>query len=191
MRVALVVTAVLVASGAVLSGWLLLSAEPPASPRTATTAAAPGPVPGATPEAGSEVLPPDEQAPPSDRLPAIAPATPRIAAPLPEPASAQGALVEGYPADLAAPLDGSDVLDSSLAVEGDVLQFTLIARSDASGSDIAAHYAGRWAALGMAPAPETGPATSYRDAFSSVTVAAEAPSGTGTVYTVYGVLRAG
>lgn len=190
MRVALAVTAALVALGAVWSTWLLLSPAPPTSQAPSTIAPTPGPVPNATPETGSEVLPPDAHAVPDDRLPALEPAAPRISAPLPEPASAENALVDGYPADLGAPLEGSDVLDSSLAVEGDVLQFTLVARSDASGSDVAAQYAQRWAGMGLAPAPQTGTATSYRDAYSSVTVAAD-ESGTGTVYTLYGVLRAG
>lgn len=189
MRGTLVVTAVVVVLGLGVGAWLLVAPVAPGEKPVAAQTS--GPVPGATPTTGSEVQTPKESTAPNDRLPPREGAAPRVSLPLPTPASAQGAVVEGYPADLAPPVDGSDVLDTSLATENEVLQFTLVARSDASGEDILAHYGALWAGLGLTPTSvaEAG-AASYTDAFSSVTVSADA-SGTGTVYTIFGVLRAG
>jgi hypothetical protein len=189
MRATLIVTAVVVALGLAAGAWLLLSpieAPPTADPSTPAA----GPLPGAQPTTGSEVQPPSASTAPDDRIPPRDADVPRISAPLPAPAAAQGALVAGYPSELAAPLDGSDILDTSVATDGDVLQFTLVARSDASGADILAHYGALWASIGLAPASAGNGASSFGDAFSSLTVSADAASGTGTVYTVFGVLRA-
>jgi len=127
---------------------------------------------------------------PGDHLPPLASPTPRVVAPLPASGSAHGALVAGYPVELGAPLPDSDTLDSSLATEGDILQFTLVARTDAAAEEVLARYDAQWASLGLVPAPETAGVLAYRDAFTSLTVSA-ATSGTGTVYTVFGVLKAG
>lgn len=188
VRATLIASAILAVVGLAAATWLLLprDAAPPAADATVST----GPLPGASPTTGSEVLPPSGATAEDDRIPPRDAAVPRVSAPLPASAAAQGALVEGYPADLAAPLAGSDILDTSLTSEGDVLQFTLKARSDASAADVLAHYSTLWAGLGLAPEVAEASAASFRDPFSAVTVSADGGSGTGTVYTVSGVLRA-
>lgn len=195
MRATLFVVGVVVATGLGAAAWMLLSPAPPDGAQTAAPLAQPttgsGPVVGATPVPGSEVQDPDPSRAPIDRIPARTAATPRVSAPLPETASATGGLVAGLPVDLAAPLDGSDVLDSSVASEGTTVQFSLRARTDTDADTVRESYAALWAGLGLA-ADDTASAdgTSFEDAYTSVSVTADATTGTGTVYTVYGVLRA-
>jgi len=141
----------------------------------------------APPVDGSEVLPPDDGAPPRDRLPREE-AAPRISE-LPESASAQGSVVEGFPTELAGPADASDVLDSAVATEGDVMQFSLRARTATDAAAISAHYRALWSSLGLAAIPAGDGALSYRDDHSSVTIVTE-EGGTGVVYVIHGVLRA-
>jgi hypothetical protein len=147
-----------------------------------------GPSPGATPEAGSEVLPPST--PPAGGMPDLPAAAPRVTVPLPASGSALGVLVAGFPVEIAAPLEGSDVLDSAVAAEGDVLQFSLRARSDTTSTAVLHRYAELWGDLGLTPEPDDATGAAYRDEYSSVAVAAETTS-TGVVYAIYGTLRAG
>lgn len=191
MRATAIIVGAVVVAGLAVAAWLGLAPLPDAA-TAPPQAVAPAPLTGPDADApavdGSEVLPADETPQRPDRIPPIAPAAARVTLPLPASATAQGELVAGFPADLAAPAEDSDVLDSTIASEGDTMQFTLRARSDASADAVLAHYAAAWAALGLAPSPSA-QGVSYGDAYSSLSVVAES-TGTGLVYTVYGVLRA-
>ena len=188
------VVAVVVTLGLATAAWLAFAPGPAgsgSSPGGETRAATTGPEAGAPAVEGSEVLPPDATATRPDRLPDLATTVPRVSVPLPASGSAEGALVDGYPADLAPPAEGSEVIDTTVTTEGDTMQFSLRARTGADAATILEHYRGLWAGLGLVPAPTAQTdALGYTDAYSSVTVTAEA-GGTGLVYTIYGVLRAG
>ncbi|MCR2793569.1 hypothetical protein NQ156_10895 [Microbacterium sp. zg.Y625] len=191
MRWTLAAVAVVVVGGSVSAGWMLTADEPASTaPPSAAPAMTPGPLPDATPVPGSEVQDPDPAAAPYAGVPPLPTPTPLVAAPLPAGASADGALVEGFPAAVAGPLTGADIVTSSLAVDGGVVQAALTARTDATADEVRADYAARWTALGLAAAG-TDTADAFADPFSSVMLAFAAGSGTGTVYTVYAVLRTG
>jgi len=158
------------------------------SPSPAATA---GPSPDAAPADGSEVPSPDPTATPGAGLPPREGDEQLVTAPLPQPASAEGRLVDGFPVDIMGPDDESEVLSSSIAVEGDTMQVTVVARTDAPEADIIEHYRALWSGLGLSDAGASGSsALSYGNDFSSLTLAFTPSSGTGTVYMVYGVLRA-
>lgn len=180
-----VIAAVLVAAALWATGWW---PSPPhdAAPPAAT--ATPGPAPGATPVPGSEVQPPEAAAGP-ERLPPPPGATPLVHQPLPENASARNALVAGFPVAIAGPAPATDVIDSSLAHDGTVLQAALTARTDAAVDAVLAHYRDLWSGLGLAPATSDGGSEAFSDTYSSVSVSAAATTGTGTVYTIFAVLR--
>ena len=189
MRWTLAAVAVVVVAGSVSAGWMLTAGEPASTaPPSAAPAVTPGPLPDATPVPGSEVQDPDPAAAPYAGVPPLPTPTPLVGAPLPPGASADGALVEGFPAAVAGPLTGADIVTSSVAVDGEVVQAALTARTDATADEVRADYAARWTALGLADA---GTADAFADPFSSVMLAFAAGSGTGTVYTVYAVLRTG
>jgi hypothetical protein len=191
LRATLIAVAAVVVAGLGVAAWLL-TAPPPAAtaPPAASSERTAGPQPGAPAVEGSEVLPPDESAQSPQRLPDIEPAAPRVSAPLPASGSAEGALVEGYPADLAPPTADAELIDSTVSSDGGVMQFSLRARTSADADAVLAHYRALWTGLGLAPAPGGGvdEGMSYGDDYSSVTVAART-GGTGLVYTIYGVLR--
>ncbi|MFJ6653884.1 hypothetical protein ACIQLJ_13925 [Microbacterium sp. NPDC091313] len=196
MLISLAAVGLVVAAGLAVAAWFAFAPGPSPSGQTAgaaasAPAASSGADPLATPTTGSEVLPPAETARPRDGVPAPPAASPRVSLPLPAAGSDDGGVIDGFPTDLASPTDGSDVLSTSLATEGDVLQFSLRARTDADGGDVASHYTALWSSLGLAPAPASDDGSvSYQDGYSSVTIATQA-SGTGLIYTIYGVLRAG
>lgn len=159
---------------------------PPAAPSATPT---PGPLPDATPTTGSEVKAPDATAPPADRLPPLSAPSPLVSAPLPGSGSASGELVDGFPTNAMAPAPASEVLQSSIATEGDTMQVTLQARTDATPEEVSGHYRALWSSLGLADVTSGGADASYADALSSLSLAFSASTGTGTVYTVYGVFR--
>jgi hypothetical protein len=195
-RIALAAVIVAFAAGAVIFAWSLTatSEAPAARPAVASPAATtPGPAPDATPVAGSEVLPPqatDASAglPPLDGDPSRPADPPLVSAPLPAPGSVQGGLVAGYPADLAGPRPGDEIIESAVTTEGTALQATLSARTADPPADVIAHYRAQWEARGLAPALDTGDEFAARSGTAALTVSASA-GGTGTVYTVYAVLR--
>ena len=194
MRWTVVAVSLVVVAGCAGAGWLLTSGgkEPVPAP-SAAPSVTPGPLPEATLVAGSEVQDPEESSAPYAGVPPLPTPTPLVAAPLPAGASADGAVVEGFPSGVAGPLPGADVVTSSIAVDGAVMQATLTARTDATADDVRAGYADRWAALGLARADAGGGVTgdAYADPYSSVMIAFADGAGTGTVYTVYAVLRTG
>lgn len=190
---------VIVAAGLALAAWLALAPAPAsnsageAAQASATPQGPPpsGSDPQATPTTGTEVLPPTETSRPRDGVPDPPAVSPRISAPLPADGTQEGGVIAGFPTDLAGPTYGSDVLSTSLASEGDVLQFSLRARTDAADGDVTSHYSALWSSMGLAPAPASADGSvSYQDGYSSVTIATQ-DSGTGMIYTIYGVLRAG
>lgn len=192
MKLTLWIVGGIVAAGIVVALVLLLA--PPGGPESGSPSTTPtvGPDPDATPVDGSEVQPPDPTATAGAGLPPRQPDEPLVTAPLPESASADGELVDGFPADIMGPTDDSDVLSSSIATEGDTMQVTLVARTDASEEDVTQHFRALWTDLGLSDAGPSGSAAlSYGDSLSSLTLAFTPASGTGTVYMVYGVLRAG
>lgn len=198
MRVALFSATGIVAVGLLVSAWLFFAAPPQPTPVSAAglpsseemQTPGPGPVPNATPTTGSEVQSPAPTQTHLNRLPPLPETVPLISAPLPDDGSARGKLVAGFPVQVAGPAAESDVIDSSIAREKQVVQVALTARTDASVQDVRDHYGKLWADLRLAPGTAEGDSLSYADEYSSLTLAFASGSGTGTVYTVYGVLRA-
>ncbi|MFH8251570.1 hypothetical protein ACH3VR_14470 [Microbacterium sp. B2969] len=162
-----------------------------AAAATPPAGATPGPVPGATPVAGSEVLPPssapDASEPLIDAVRPVKSDEPLVKGDLPPTAASTGKLVDGFP-KAAAPAPESDVIQSSIATEGGVMQVALVARTDESADDITAHYRDMWKALGLADHVTTN-GLQFADSFTTLSLAFTAGSGTGTVYTVYGVFH--
>ena len=164
------------------------TAEPSSA---ATPSITRGPSPGATPEEGSEVLPPDPSSTPGSGLPPLPVPEPLVTAPLPESAAADGVLVDGFPGDVMGPAAGSDILSSSIATESDVMQVTLVARTDATQEEVSAHFRSLWAELGLTEGVQTEGSADITstDQFSSLSLAFTPSSGTGTVYMIFGVFR--
>ncbi|MBD7958541.1 hypothetical protein H9651_12900 [Microbacterium sp. Sa4CUA7] len=152
--------------------------------------ATPGPTIGAAPAAGSEVPPLTTSDTPANRLPALPAPRALVSTPLPADGFASGTLVAGFPVEVAGPVPGDDVIDTSIAVDDTTAQVTLTARTDATAESVRTHYQQAWAALSLTPGVTSGAELTYSDSFSSVSLAFGQNSGTGTVYTVYAVLRA-
>lgn len=185
---AVVVTGMLIA----LAFALAPSAAGPGATPSIEASPTRGPDPEGTPVAGTEVPPPDGSAADPHRLPSSEASDPLVTAPLPSSASAQGSLVEGFPADIMGPTADSDVVSSSIATEDDTMQVTLVARTDRPEEDVRAHFRSVWTSLGLAADPnDQGASLAFGDGANSLSLAFAAASGTGTVYTIYGVFRAG
>ncbi len=169
---------------------------PPPSPSASVTQ---GPLPNATPTTGSEVPSPPETETGSETetetgnaggLPALPPSASLLTGPLPESASGRAQLVDGFPADVMGPAPEADVVQNDIATEGDVMQVSLVARTDASPQEITDHYAQLWASKGLVAAPASPDGSlAYTSAFDSLTLAFTPAAGTGTVYMVHGVFR--
>jgi len=186
VQVAIAAGVILLAVAAMVLAW---TAASPGESRTAASATptTPGPATGATPVAGSEVLPPDP-AGPSEGVPPLTQSPPLVSTPLPSPGVASGTLVTGYPTDVAGPLAGDEVIESSVASEGTTLQATLTARTDRTPDEVREHFRAHWSSLGLSPDADTAQELSFRSSTASVTLALST-GGTGTVYTVFAVLR--
>jgi hypothetical protein len=119
-------------------------------------------------------------------------AKPLVKAPLPASASANGRLVKGFPTAIMGPAPESDILSSSIATQGDTMQVTLVARTDASEKEVTEHYRALWSKLGLTEAASSAGSAdlAYSDQYSSLSLAFTT-AGTGTVYQVFGVLRTG
>lgn len=184
------VVALVIAVGAFAGGG-----GDPQTPQAATPSPSATPVPGADPGAspadGSEV-PDGADEDPEASGPGSAPApesTPLVGETLPPSATASGALVDGYPEPIMTPMPSSDVLDSSIATEGDVMQVTLVARTTASPDDVREHYREVWGGSGLEPTGREASDTSFADGSTSLDLAFAPDSGTGTVYVILGVFR--
>lgn len=212
-RIAVAAVIALVAAGVVMIVLLTGGSPPTAQPAppaasspTASGAPSAGPLPGATPTTGSEVTPPATGSPslprpttppnagqPPQTGPGTAPAPrdadrPLVAAPLPPPGSRTGGLVAGYPARIVGPLNGSDVVSSSISTEGTVMQLSLVATSSASADAVRAHYRDLWRSLGLKDRKAGDGTVTYAGAYESLSLSVGA-SGTGNRYTIYGVFR--
>lgn len=176
--------------------FLLNAPAPDGEPATVANAAPStptrGPVPGAAPTTGSEVQTPAPEQSDSNGLPPLPEVAPRVTAPLPESAQSEGTLVDGFPTAEMAPANASEVLSSTIATEGERMQVSLMARTDADQDSILQHYRQTWSALGLTDAAQTGGSAElvFADAFTNLSLVFSPTSGTGTVYTLYGVYRA-
>ena len=195
MKITIGLVAAVVALGLVIAIALLVwtpagSAGDPGATPSATVSPSRGPDPQGTPVAGSEVQTPDPSATNPNRLPPRHETGPLIEPPLPPSASAEGALVDGFPAHIMGPTGTSDIVSSSIATEGDTMQVTLVARTDEPQQDVRAHFSSVWNSLGLAESPSNETASlTVEDGSNSLSLAITPSSGTGTVYMVYGVFR--
>ena len=187
---------VLIAGAALIASWGGGAPSPrdaaPSPSATPTATPRPGAAPGGTPAEGSEVPDPDEAAPEASGPGGAEPTpdtTPFVGTTLPSSGSATGELVEGFPEPIMTPMTESDVLDSSIATEGDAMQVTLVARSTASPDEIREHYRSVWAGSGLEPAGTQASGAAFANASTSLTLAFTPESGTGTVYVLFGVFR--
>lgn len=128
------------------------------APTPAATAAAPDP------SAPLEVSGP---APVDTGLPASAPRPALIALPLPPAASADRAVVAGYPSDVVAPLPGSVVASSSVEPAGEALRSGLTATVDLSADQITEQYRSSLIELGFTSAPVEAPAGGSATVFTA------------------------
>ncbi len=81
-------------------------------------------------------------------------------------------------------------MQNSIATEGDVMQVSLVARTDASPEVVSDHYSGLWASLGLIPQPESADGSvSFAGVYESLTLAFTPASGTGTIYMIHAVFR--
>ncbi|WP_347344561.1 hypothetical protein [Microbacterium sp.] len=179
-----------VAIALVVAVWLATAGRGGDTAPTPSATPTAGPLPGATPTTGSEVQDPAAGRPDLGRIPPLPVAAPLVSAPLPESATANRKLVEGFPAKIMGPAPDSDIVSSALATEGSVMQVTLVARTDASPESIVAHYRDVWAQLGLIDQGTTnGNGAAYASPHTSLTLAFSPESGTGTVYTILGSFR--
>jgi len=116
-----------------------------------------------------------------------------VAAPLPEPGSAEGEVVEGFPRDVIPVAPDSEIENTSLAVEGDRVQAGLSASSTTTADAVIEHYRAAFTALGLTERETDAVPGSTALVFTrgpdniTLTVAERAD---GTVYTVVGVFTA-
>lgn len=146
----------------------------------------PGPSPSATPQKGSEVLPPS--ATPGSGVPPLKKPEPLMKAPLPASGAKSDGLVKGFPRRVLGPMKGSTVISTSIATDGSHSQITLIAVTAKSEEDLAAHYGAVWADLGLQPSETSDGTLQYTGPYESVTLSTQ-PSGTGNRYTIFGSFR--
>ena len=189
MKTAIAVVGVLVVGGIIVVAALTATGQPEVAPTaspSSTAAPSSGPLPGATPTTGSEVQPPT--ASPRSGLPPLEPAEPLIGAPLPEPGSRSGGLVTGFPAGVADPMQDSNIVSSSIATEGAVMQLSLVASSAETPDAIREHYSALWTSLGLRAVPTDDETVAFTGDYESLTLSV-GTSGTGNLYTIFGVLR--
>ncbi|SMH42845.1 hypothetical protein SAMN06295885_2076 [Rathayibacter oskolensis] len=178
------------APGAAATAQATGAASPgvPASVSPPTPAA---PVAAADPSAPLEVSGP---APVETGLPSSAPRAALIALPLPAAASADRAVVAGYPSDVVAPLPGSIVASSSVEPAGEVLRSGLTATVALTAEQITEQYRSSLAERGFTSAaveaPEGGSAMLFTAGQDTVSLAV-APTGTPRMsYSLLSVLHA-
>ncbi len=194
MRMVLIAVGAVVVVGGITAVWLLSAGASAPGAQVSESSAAhatSGPLPGATATTGSEVVSPQPgqtQTDP-DRLPPLDAPTPLATAPLPPSASATGSLVDGFPETVMGPTSDADVVSSSIATQDTTMQVALVARTDSSSADVIAHYKALWEGLGLSVSATANAATAV-GSFESLTLSFSS-SGTGTVYSLFGVLRTG
>ena len=146
----------------------------------------------AGPDAGAEVLPPVESDPGVPALPPSDPIPPLLHAPAPDTATAEGALVDGFPSFLT-PAPSSTVAASMVASEGANVQAAFSATSTNTVEAVQDYFDGIFAALALHPtqAPAVGGSTAwaYSRGAESVTVTLT-PTARGCDYSILATLVA-
>jgi len=121
-------------------------------------------------------------------------AKPLIAGPLPEPASAVGELVPGFPTATVSLPSGAEVVNSAIAIEGDRMQATVVATAAASEDDVHRYFDGIFTPLGLrgaeTPSAAGTTAMTWSSGNDSIVVATTA-DGEGTRFSVLALLTAG
>ncbi|KDA05204.1 hypothetical protein DC31_01905 [Microbacterium sp. CH12i] len=107
---------------------------------------------------------------------------------MPGSGSLNGGIVKGFPAGIADAMDGSNIISTSIATEGSVMQLSLVASSAATPDEIRAHYRALWSALGLREQPGNDETIAFIGAYESLSLSI-GPSGTGNRYTIFGVFR--
>jgi hypothetical protein len=163
-------------------------AKPGGSPAPPPTAV---PVPEGVSEAGQGSGAENPEAPGESAE--SAPRQPLVTLPLPDPASADGAIVAGFPEQVLPAAPDSSIASSSVATEGTQLQATLSAETPLTVTEVVEFYRTALAAHGMAgtPAPAADGSTAFdftRDS-NSVTVTATATD-RGSSYAVFATFTA-
>ncbi|MGN6326422.1 hypothetical protein [Pseudolysinimonas sp.] len=170
-RIAIVVAAILVVVAAAAVIAFVWAGNGPSVPSPSVTGGREAGPPTATPT-----------------RPALNPATPLLTS-APEPGSASGRLVTGFP-DVAAPLEGSTVRSSSVAVDGARVQVAATAEVAATPAQVQAAYAERYAALRMTSAPGTAQpgttVTEYSRSADRITITTSATAA-GTELSIFGL----
>ncbi len=141
-----------------------------------------------------EVLaPPAESTPPT--LPKSREDGPLIKLPLPGEASANGALVTGFPSSVIPLAPSAAVKSSSVSPQDSILQLSLVARTSAEPLAVMAFYQKHFSALGLgvaqAPASTGSAATWFTRGTDKITVTTTPHQDGGTEYSIFGVLHAG
>lgn len=178
------------------------SSEPTAS---GSATAAPGPAgnggSGPDPDAAAahpadgtgklEVLPPVADRPTG--LPTPTPPSALVSLPLPATASAQGKIVDGFPAAALPFPDGTVVVASSVSAADTVLQVTADAISQSSPDSIVGHFQQRLAALGFwseaAPAADGRRSVRFVRGADSLTLTTSTTGTGSTRFTLLGSLH--
>lgn len=174
------------------------SAAEDAVPGGEATAAVPAnpQAPAATPDPNRplEVIAPAAEST-SPTLPKSRADGPLIALPLPGEASAEGALVAGFPAQVIDLEPSSLVESSSVSSQDSILQLSLVARSPAEPLAVMAFYQKQFSALGLgaaqAPASTGSAAMWFTRGTDKITVTTTPHQDGGTEYSIFGVLHAG
>jgi hypothetical protein len=123
-------------------------------------------------------------------LPRAEPVEPLLDETVPTATSAEGALVEDFPASLPV-ADDSTVVSSSVAPGGTRVQATLVAETPASATTVVEFYQGVFVPLGLVatelPAATGATAMSFARDGDSITLTATSTAH-GTEYSLFGVL---
>ncbi|RPF26073.1 hypothetical protein [Georgenia muralis] len=128
--------------------------------------------------------------------PQPAPALPRLELPSVPPASAaaEGSLVAGFPESIVPVLVDATVRSSSVAAEDDRIQVTLVATTEAPAQEVVDEYWAAFGAQGFAQSPRPAVPGTEAHAFTRdrhALLLSVRPNGSGTVFTVAGVLVTG
>lgn len=177
------------------------SAAPAAVPTATSTpepsAASPTAQPP-TPADLADPLTPLEVSGPAPEQTGLPPSAPRpalVTLPLPPSASADGALVPGFPSTVVPVLPGAQVLSSSVGGDGSILRVGLVARGAADAEAIVNGYRDALTTLGFTsaevPGTPGGRAVVFSSGTDSVNLSIDPTEGGSTAYSVFAVLHAG
>lgn len=170
-----------------------------AAPADGDNSAAPTPTPtggttdgSAAAPVGREVLPPVSAAPTG--LPMPSPPAPLISKPLPAAASAQGKIVDGFPADALRFPEGTVVVSTSVSPAEESLQVAADAIAGLSQDSVAGHFQQVLGGLGFwsepVPAAAGERALRFSRGTDSVTLTASTTGTGGTRFMLLGNLHA-